>query len=56
MNSKKDRRPRTMQEERPEAPEGECLNFDAYYYNSGTYCDGIWQAWDLWCEGLNFRE
>ena len=53
MNSKKDRRPRTMQEEQPEAPEGECLNFEAYHYISGTDCDGIWQAWDDYCWGLD---
>ena len=41
MNSKKDRKPRTMQAEqtRPEAPVGKCLNIDAYFYSSGTNCD-----------------
>ena len=38
-----------MQLEMPEAPEGDCLNFDAYTYESGTECDGIWEAWDNWC-------
>ena len=56
MTSKKDRRPRTMQEEQPEAPEGECLNFEAYHYISGTDCDGIWQAWDEWCSGLDMQD
>jgi len=25
-----------------EKPEGECLNWDAWYYVSDTECDGIW--------------
>ena len=53
MNSKNGRRPRTMQEEQPKAPEGECLIFEAYLYSSDTECDGIWQTWDDWCWGLD---
>ena len=29
-----------------ERPSGECLNWDAYYYTSGDYCDDVWYNWD----------
>ena len=45
----KQTKPRTMQFLMPEAPSGDCLNFEAYNYTSGTECDGIWKAWDEWC-------
>ena len=42
-------KPKTMQSDQPEAPSGECLNFEAYVYESGTKCDTIWSDWDNWC-------
>ena len=30
-------------------PSGECLNWDAYYYSSGTDCDDVWSKWDDRC-------
>ena len=49
----KRRAARTMQEDdylknMPEQP-WNCFDEASYNYESGTECDGIWEAWDIYC-------